>query len=579
MNARVESSPLPQEVLRGLTGDRGKSPAEALAQVATEPTEIEDFRPLGEGLEWRLAEAYWDQAGVLPFVRNDVPYLVNNSGRLSANAAALVLAALAEAPAPLPERIVMLELGAGVGLFARHFLDAFAAECRRANSNLYDRLTYVVSDRCERTVAGWQRDGVFAEHGAHVLPCVGDAMAPAALRSPGGGAVALPGAPWVVFCNYLLDVLPCTIARRTAAGLEQLCVRSHLAGGAAALRAGGLGSLDEARALAASARFEDRMRLLPLLPSLEIETAFRPWTPAEGAAAELAAALPEGERVIVNGGALSCLDAVLAAMDPHGFLLVNDYGPVRSEDVSSHLGVQRFGGSVALGLNFSRLEAALAKRGLASAAPAGDEERRVHTRFWARQIGARTRATLDRRFGLATERELDAPQEEARAHVAAGRRAEALLAYRRMVERNPDDWQMLGEAAEFVGLQLGDHAAGIELARSALARNPWYSAWLWNVLGDCLFYRERLADAHAAFLQAQRIDADDPRTNLNLAYTLSAQGEQAGALAALARGLAHDGRGLYRPRLLEKQAQILTLISERSAAEQARLVRRAERFR
>lgn len=179
---------------------------------------------------------------------------------------------------------------------------------------------------------------------------------------------------------------------------------------------------------------------------------------------------------------------------------------------------------------------------------------------------------------MATDRELDAPQEEARAHLAARRCAEALDAYRRMVERNPGDWQMLGEGAEFVGLQPGDHAAGLELARSALERNPWSSAWPWHILGDCLFYRERLADAHAAFLQAQSIDPDDPRTNLNLAYTLSAQGDQPGALAALARGLAHDGRGLCRPQQLEKQAQVLTLISERTAADQARLARRAERL-
>jgi hypothetical protein len=80
-------------------------------------------------------------------------------------------------------------------------------------------------------------------------------------------------------------------------------------------------------------------------------------------------------------------------------------------------------------------------------------------------------------------------------------------------------------------------------------------------------------------MQAQRIDPDDPRTNLNLAYTLSARGDQAAALAAIARGLSHDARGLYRPRLLEKQAQVLALISERTAAEQGRLVRRSERFR
>jgi tetratricopeptide (TPR) repeat protein len=381
-----------------------------------------------------------------------------------------------------------------------------------------------------------------------------------------------------VFCNYVLDVLPSAIARRSSSGWEQLCVRTHLPGAEAALRGAGLGSLDEARALAASDNLADLLRLLPLLPQLELETAFRPWTDATAAELGLLSALPEGERAIVNRGGLACLDQLVAWLAPCGLVLVNDYGPVRTEDVGSHLGVQRFGGSVALGLSFPMLERALAGQGFATAAPPGDDQRRVHTRLIARRIGPRSRELLDQRFGLETDRQLDAPQEEARAHLAAGRRNEALAAYRLMIERNPNDWQMLGEAAEYIGLQLGDHAAGLEIARAALARNPWYSAWLWNVLGDCLFYRERLADAHAAFLQALRIDPEDPRTNLNLAYTLSAQGDQTGALTAIARGLASDGRGLFRPRLLEKQAQILSLVSERIAAEQSRLARRAERF-
>ncbi len=387
---------LPQEMLRRLVGAGEKSPVDAMGRVATEPTEIEDFRPLGQCLEWRLADAYWAEAGVIPFVRNDVPYLVNNTGRLSGNAAALVLAALEERRAELPERIVMLELGAGIGLFARYFLDAFLAECRRANSDLYDRLTYVVTDRFSRAVSGWQRERSLrrARRPRRVAGggCHGPDRGPLARRKRQLPAL---GQPLVVFCNYLLDVLPCAIARRTQAGLEQLCVRTHLAGGAAALHTAGLASLDEARALAASERTEDRRRLLPLLPSLELETAFRPWTPADAAEAELAAGVPEGDRVIVNSGALACLDALLAGMSPDGLILVNDYGPVRTEDVSSHLGVQRFGGSVALGLNFPLLEQALGRRGLGSAAPEGDAERRVHTRLWARQIGARARRILE----------------------------------------------------------------------------------------------------------------------------------------------------------------------------------------
>jgi tetratricopeptide (TPR) repeat protein len=511
-------------------------------------------------------------------VRNDVPYLVNNTGRLSENAAALVCAALDEVRDALPPRLWFVELGAGTGLHARYFLDAFAAECRRLGRDFYDRSTYVVSDRFERAVSGWRQDGVFVGHEDHVRLRVCDARWPTKLSPLPGEDSSSVGAPVAVICNYVLDVLPSVIARRAPAGLEQLCVRTHIPSAEAAVRAAGFASLDEARALAASGNFADLGRLLPLLAQLEIETAFRPWTGASAAEAALIAAIPEGERVIVNSGALACLDRLTAWLDPCGFILVNDYGPVRSEDVGSHLGVQRFGGSVALGLNFPMLGSALDGRGIATAAPAGDDQRRVHTRLLARRIGPRAREVLDQRFGLDADRRLDAPQEEARVHLAAGRRNEALNAYRQMIERNPNDWQMLGEAAEYIGLQLGDHGAGLELARAALERNPWYSAWLWNILGDCLFYRERLAEAHEAFLQARRIDADDPRTNLNLAYTFSARGDQSAALASIACGLASDGRGQYRPRLLEKQAQVLALISERTSSEQSRLARRAERF-
>ncbi len=570
---------LPQALLRRLAGSAEISALDALGSVATEQTEIEDFRPLGESLEWRLADVYWSQAGLLPFVRNDVPYLVNNTGRLSENAAALVFASFDERGASLPDRLVLLELGAGTGLHARYFLDAFQALCRREARDYYDRLVYVVSDRFERTVSRWQEDGMFADHEGHVLPRVCDARTPHDLRLPTSEATPAPGAPLVVFCNYLLDVLPSMIARRAPAGFERLCVRTHLAGGAAALSAIGLRSLKDARALAASGRPEDLARLLPLLSHLTLETDYRTWAPEPGPEQTLAAAIPESERSIINAEALACLEKLLEVMDPSGFVLVNDYGPVRAEDVGGHVGVQRFGGSVAQGLNFPLLDRVLSARGLTVLAPEGDQHRRVRTRLVARQAGERAREAFQRRFALDTDKQLDAPQEEARLHIAAGRRNEAVAAYRELVAQNPRDWQMLGEAAEYVGLQLRDHVAGLNIVRVALERNPWSSPWLWNILGDCLFYAEKLDDAHEAFTQALRIDPDDPRSNLNLSYTLTARSAYPEALAAIARGLAHDGRGVYRSRLLEKQAQILSAISERTAAEQDRLIRRAERFR
>jgi hypothetical protein len=66
----------------------------------------------------------------------------------------------------------------GTGLYARYFLDAFARECGKNGTDLCDRLTYVVSDRFERTVLGWKRDALFAGHEARVALRVCDANAP-----------------------------------------------------------------------------------------------------------------------------------------------------------------------------------------------------------------------------------------------------------------------------------------------------------------------------------------------------------------------------------------------------------------
>ena len=133
--------------------------------------------------------------------------------------------------------------------------------------------------------------------------------------------------------------------------------------------------------------------------------------------------------------------------------------------------------------------------------------------------------------------------------------------------------------ADFVGLQINDPSAGLELARGAVQRNPGYSSWLWNVLGDCLYGLRRFDDAHEAYLQAGRIDPNDARTNLNLAFTLLENRKHGEALQALARGLAGDTHGIFRERLLAKQAEVLQTLTAETSRESERQQRRAARLR
>jgi len=194
-------------------------PVEAsLAEVVVPQRVLEEFRPLAESLEWRLAQLYWRREGALPFAENEVPFLVNNSGRLSEAAARLLLANCLEAAPTGP--IVVVELGAGSGLFALLLLNAFRNLCREAGFDFYDRLEYRVTDVSPATVQQWGERRLFAEHAGHVTCLVADANAP---------ELALGPAVRAVFCNYLLDVLPAAVVRRNDAGeVEQLCVRTHL---------------------------------------------------------------------------------------------------------------------------------------------------------------------------------------------------------------------------------------------------------------------------------------------------------------------------------------------------------------
>jgi hypothetical protein len=126
-------------------------PVESLRSVAARPLVVQDFRPLPESLEWELARSYWNRSGTDAFAQSEVPFLINNDGLASEDAAVTFFALCREAT-DLPAELAVRELGAGTGPFCRFFLDAFAAICRQEGADYYDRLRYVITDGSPRTV-------------------------------------------------------------------------------------------------------------------------------------------------------------------------------------------------------------------------------------------------------------------------------------------------------------------------------------------------------------------------------------------------------------------------------------------
>src|SRR5262245_64369311 len=111
--------------------NKGKPPTcsslgeQVLADAQSGRDVVQDFVPLAESLEWELGQQYLRERGNKAFISDasPVPYVINNDGTLSRRAAELFFASLVEAEkaGTLDEDINVLELGIGVGLFARFF--------------------------------------------------------------------------------------------------------------------------------------------------------------------------------------------------------------------------------------------------------------------------------------------------------------------------------------------------------------------------------------------------------------------------------------------------------------------------
>jgi tetratricopeptide (TPR) repeat protein len=570
--------PLPLSTIleRVKLGDAAIGAGETLRDVVLPSRVLQDFRRLPQCLEWELSDLYWSSAGLLPFAENDVPYAINNNSRLSENAAALLYANCQEIPPTGP--LLLFECGAGTGLFARYLLDAFRALCRESGADFYDRLTFLVTDSSPTTLRQWIERGIFSEHQEHVVLATCDALRPGEARTVNGDRVAIRDLR-AVFANYLLDTLPSTVIRNGEHGCEELHIRTHLTEAADRVATYTRMTLDEMRALASSPDVTEKAKLIPLVTLFEYESAFI----ANGSApphAQEALDFNAGlDRSALNYGAIEFLEMYLGFLDAGGFILVNDYGPSEREQVVAQSSPQKFGSTVAFGLNFPFLDHYFATRDRVMIKAEEDKEALILVRLLMNSRLAKTIEVFDKRFTSAAFREVENPATEARKHVEAGRFDEAKELYQKGLERSPRDWRLIAEIAEFVIRQASDYRAGLELARAAITINPWYSAWLWNVLGDALFALGRYDEAFEAYLQARRIDSKDPRTSLNLAYSYAQAGAYADALNAIASGLATDMQGFWRNRLIEKQQLILAAISAKSSNEQEWLNRRNARLR
>lgn len=387
------------------------------------------------------------------------------------------MASLRASPPSQDGRLQVLELGVGIGLFARFFLDRFRELCIEHEQDWYDRLLYVASDYSEKILVDVARSGVLAEHPGRYCLRVIDAIEPEGREDRGREAMeeasrssqpSAGGSYRGVFLNYLLDCLPAAVLDFREEQVKELCVRTCLARGVNLADHTGL-TVEDLAARAASDDPAAREELLELADLFTAEYEFRVIDRQNREDVD-ARSLPYGDfiaefgakhagYVVHNHGATQSLERLLPLLDESGFILINDYGspdPQQSEDVFEH---QRYSGSTFVGVNFALLKEYFAGNDVYDWVEPTEESPSICSRLLCRagseleQNSLRPRseepeaiangsngvvvAAFRKSFGKEAAEALNRPLEAARQLVQAGRTEAAITAYRDALTRQP----------------------------------------------------------------------------------------------------------------------------------------------
>ncbi len=556
-----------------------------LSQSQSAREVVQESCPLGASLELELGGQYFRSRGSKAFLSDSmpVPFIINNDGTLSRNAAHLFFESLAAADesSELEREISVLELGMGVGLFARFFLDCFRELCLKHDKDYYDRLCYIAGDNSERILLDLVRHGVFANHpGRYRLRIVDAMQAEKHLLDEVGflqhGNKEQPFR--AVFLNYVLDCLPVAVLQFEQDQVKQLCVRTCVARNINLADFTDM-SVEQLQAKAKSSNQRDKEELLEVYGLFASEYDYRPVD---------VKTIPYGEfgyeygrrsakRLLLNHGAIQSLERLLGIVQEGGFILINDYGQTQMtfDDEFEH---QRFSLATAVGLNFPLLKAYFADGPKCEWVEPFGEAGGIHSRLLGRKLDRETRGCFQDRFGKPAYDRRQQPLEKARQCVQVGRFEMAAGLYNQALKEQPNNWVLLNEISTFLTFQLRDPKAGIDMAKLALALNPTCSADLWSTLGDGLYEFGRTAEARSAYLQALEVNESDVRARFNLAWVHTREKNYPAALDMIAQALALDKTGAYRDRLLQKQQEVLAHLTARNQQEYLLLINLVSKF-
>jgi len=506
---------------------------------------LEGRRRLGESAIWELQKMYFAQRGVEAWRQGEVPHYVTSNPTIANSYAEIVLGFRRDRQklASCPEPLTIVELGAGSGRFAFHFLRRLEALCREADVPP-TAFRYVLTDAAEANLAFWRSHPNFEAYFAdgRLETALFDMTSPGPLALQSGGTIGAGSLaqPAVVVANYAFDSIPQDLFHFKNGRAADCLVSLDLDGDADAL--------DAAEMLAKlEVHYEDQPLIAPPYPE-----------PALAAVFETYRRTLKDAHVLFPAAGMRCLDA-LTALSPEGALILSaDKGNHRlaALEGAPPPGLVRHG-SVSMSVNYHAFaEYCAAKGGLARVPD--DRHGSINIVALTMLAGAETHVETQHAYRRTVQEfgpdHFYSITKHVRETIPA-MSAEDLLAYLRLSRY---DSHQFGRFLPRLTELAPEMDSGLRAEVAAAIEKVWEMYYplgedldLANKIGGLLYAIDDYAGALSYFERSMAIYGPDTGTLYNIGACLHCLGDDASAAAVLTKVLEYDPANEDARRLLD----------------------------
>ena len=175
---------------------------------------IQEETPYPYSIKWKIHNNYFQKKGADAWKKNEVPCGITSNPRMAYQKAKVVVEIINNNQVNIEGKIYILEIGAGLGLFALNFFKQFKEICKKENKNFHNNVHYLLTDYSEKNLKDISSNKYISKlrkTGSLDLYIM-DALNPQSIKKLDGEKFDLKKESlMVVIANYVHCTLPLTI--------------------------------------------------------------------------------------------------------------------------------------------------------------------------------------------------------------------------------------------------------------------------------------------------------------------------------------------------------------------------------